>query len=237
MTDRQLETMAPVVERRNWTQPRLLREAVRVVIIDDHLLVAESIAATLDATDDLQVVGVADSCATGLRVVETEQPDVLLLDQRLEDGLGTELLPRLLLLCPTMRVLLVTAVPSDDVLVRAIEGGCAGFVAKGERAATLVQAVRSAANNEAVIRPDALRRVLPRLAHVAQRRGDDLTAREREVLGLLVAGKSTQAMADDLVIAPATARNHVQSIMVKLRAHSRLEAVSIALRESIAQAP
>jgi len=130
-------------------------------------------------------------------------------------------------------VLLVTASDSDDVLTRAIEAGAAGFIPKGERAANLVRAVRAAADDEAVITMETMRRVMGRMGRRGQRTGDDLTAREREVLRLLVDGKSTAGLADSLVVSQATARNHVQSIMRKLGAHSRLEAVAIATRQNI----
>ena len=114
------------------------------------------------------------------------------------------------------------------MLTKAIEAGASGVITKGKRAASLVKAVRAAANDEPVITPDALRRLMPHLGRRSHKIGDDLTSREREVLGLLVAGKSTAALAGELFVAQATARNHVQSIMNKLGAHSRLEAVAIA---------
>jgi two-component system nitrate/nitrite response regulator NarL len=206
---------------------------ITVVIVDDHLLVADSIAAALNATDDITVVGIADSCASGIGAVTQHRPHVLLLDQRLPDGMGTSILPALLAVNPDMKVLLVTAADSDEVLARAIEAGAAGVITKGKRATSLVQAVRAAANDEAVITPEALRRLVPHMARRRQRVGDDLTAREREVLALLIAGKSTAALAGELFVSPATARNHVQSIMSKLGAHTRLEAVAIASRENI----
>jgi DNA-binding NarL/FixJ family response regulator len=206
---------------------------ISVVIVDDHLMVADSLAATLGAQDDISVVAVADSCASGLAAVARHLPDVLLLDQRLPDGLGTDNLAAMLEISPTMKVLLVTGGDSDDVLARAIMAGAAGVIPKGKRAANLVAAVRAVANDEAVITPDALRRLMPRLTRGTSGPGDDLTAREREVLQLLVAGTSTSALAGKLFVAPATARNHIQSIMNKLGAHSRLEAVAIALRENI----
>jgi DNA-binding NarL/FixJ family response regulator len=106
-------------------------------------------------------------------------------------------------------------------------------ITKGKRAESLVKAVRAAANDEPVITPETLRRLLPRLGHRGHRPGDDLTSREREVLQLLVAGTSTAVLARTLFVAPATARNHIQSIMNKLGAHSRLEVVAIAARERI----
>ena len=210
---------------------------ITVVIVDDHLLVADSIAAALGATDDIVVLDIANSCESGLAAVARHRPDVLLLDQRLPDGLGTSILPAMLAVSAHTKALLVTAAESDEVLTKAIEAGASGVITKGKRAASLVKAVRAAANDEPVITPEALRRLMPHLGRRSHKIGDDLTSREREVLGLLVAGKSTAALAGELFVAQATARNHVQSIMNKLGAHSRLEAVAIAARESILESP
>ena len=210
---------------------------ITVVIVDDHLMVADSLATILSANEDMTVLAIAGTCASGLEAVTRYRPDVLLLDQRLPDGLGTDNLAAMLEVCPRMKVLLVTAGDTDDVLALAVLAGAAGVIPKGKRAATLVNAVRAVAHNEAVITPDALRRLMPRLTRVSGGIGTDLTAREREVLALLVAGKSTANLAAELYVAPATARNHIQSIMNKLGAHSRLEAVAIATRENIQTKP
>jgi DNA-binding NarL/FixJ family response regulator len=207
--------------------------AIRVVIIDDHRLVADSVAAVLDHPHDISVVGVAATCADGLAQVRSYQPDVLILDQRLPDGLGTDLLPAVQHASPATRTLLVTASDSDDVLHRAIEAGCAGFVAKGERVAALVDAVRRVAAGELVLSSAHLARLIPALAHRKSRTGQDLTARERDVLRLLAQGRTTAFMAAALFIAPATVRNHIQSVISKLGAHTKLEAVTVAMRENI----
>jgi two-component system response regulator DevR len=211
---------------------RQRQAATRVVIIDDHLLLADSVADTINSAADLAVVGVAASCADGLQLVHAVRPDVLLLDQRLPDGRGTDLLPALLEASPATRILLVTGSEDDDVLRLAIEGGCAGFLAKGERAASLLAAVRKAAAGETVLSPADVTRLLPTLTN-RRRVGRDLTARELDVLGLLAEGRPTAEIASELFIAVTTARNHIQSVISKLGAHSKLEAVAIALREKI----
>ena len=130
-----------------------------MVIVDDHLMVADSLATILSANEDMTVLAIAGTCASGLEAVARYQPDVLLLDQRLPDGLGTDSLEAMLAECPRMKVLLVTAGDTDDVLARAILAGAAGVIPKGKRAITLINAVRAVAHNEAVITPDALRRL------------------------------------------------------------------------------
>jgi two-component system response regulator DevR len=210
---------------------------ITVVVIDDHMLVAESVAAILNCASVVGVVAVAGTCSDGVAQVLRHQPDVLLLDQRLPDGLGTDLLPALKRSSPRTRVVLLTASDGEDVLRRALEGGCAGVVAKDRRAGVLLEAVRGAAEGKTVFTAEDLRRLLPRLVYPQSGREADLTRREHEVLTLLVEGQSTASIAEHLVISFSTARNHIQSVISKLGAHSKLEAVAIALREGIVAAP
>ena len=210
---------------------------IRVVIVDDHRMVAESVAAALDRSADISVVATASSCAEGLREVRRHLPDVLLLDQRLPDGNGTDLLPSIRAASPTTRTVLLTGSVSDEVVRLALEGGCVGFLTKGERAATLVDAVRKVAAGEAVLSAQDLQRMMRGSAPGQVKIGNDLTARERDVLALLAEGLSTQVIAETLFLAHTTVRNHIQSVISKLGAHSKLEAVAIARRENIIGAP
>jgi DNA-binding NarL/FixJ family response regulator len=209
---------------------------ITVVIADPLLLVAEGLGGTLGCHEDMEVAAVAGSCAEALSAVGRHRPDVVLLEQYLPDGLGTDCVPAMVEACPQVNVLMVTADDGDDLLIRAITGGAAGVVLKTNGMETLVKTIRAAARGEAVVSAGDLRRVLPRAAQASLGLGHDLTTREREVLKLLSEGRSTSAMAGTLFVAAATARNHVQSIMTKLGAHSRLEAVAIALRENIIRA-
>lgn len=211
--------------------------AVDVLIVDDHTLVAEGVEAVLATAPDVRVVGIAATGKDALAMVAAYRPVVVLLDQRLPDVEGTEIVPEIHRLSPDTKVLLVTGGAADDLLVRAVEAGCAGFVPKGQRVRELVDAVRAVAAGDAVIEPAALARLLPALASRGRRLGSDLTARERQVLELLVRGASNADITAELVISPATTRNHVQSVIAKLGAHSKLEAVAIAMRERVVQAP
>jgi DNA-binding NarL/FixJ family response regulator len=213
------------------------RQLISVVIVDDHVLIADAVATALSAAEDTVVRAVVATGAEGLAAVRQHQPDVCLLDQRLPDGLGTDLLAEYLVASPSTRIILVTASDSDDVLRAAIENGAAGFLAKGKRAHALAEAVRSAAEGGTVLSANDMRRLMPTTASASNRLGNDLTAREREILGLLARGASAAAVADELFISLATVRNHIQSVLTKLGAHSKLEAVTIALREGIVAGP
>lgn len=206
---------------------------IRVLIVDDHQIVAGSLSLAIDAESDLTCVGAATTLAQARELVPATRPDVLLLDHRLPDGDGVAALPELLDLRPTMRVVVVTASAADHVLVQAIEGGAAGFVSKTRGLPELTSAVRAAALGESVISPELLARLLPRMRRGGEAIGPDLTEREREVLVLVADGLSNRAIADQLVVSVHTVRNHVANLSAKLGAHSKLEALSIAIRQGL----
>jgi DNA-binding NarL/FixJ family response regulator len=202
-------------------------EAVRVL--------ASSLAQALDIEPDLQVVGRAGTLAAAEQLITTTAPDVLLLDHRLPDGDGVGAIPRLRALRSRMAVVVLTASTAEHVLVSAIEAGASGFVSKSRGLPELVSAVRAAAAGEAVVSPEMLSRLLPRLQR--QRNGRSghqaLTEREREVLSLVAEGLTNAAIADRLVVSVHTVRNHVANLSAKLGASSKLEALSIAVREGL----
>lgn len=206
---------------------------VRVLIVDDHEILAASLAQVLDAEPDLLSVGVAGTLERARSLVATTAPDVILLDQRLPDGEGVAAIGELRALRPSVQVVILTASAADHVLVAAIEAGAAGFVSKTRGIADVTSAVRSAAAGEAVISPELLARLLPRLHRSGRAAHNDLTEREREVLGLLAEGLSNAGIADRLTVSIHTVRNHVANLSAKLGAHSKLEALSIAVREGL----
>jgi DNA-binding NarL/FixJ family response regulator len=210
-------------------------EAVRVLIVDDHEVLASSLAQALDIEPDLRVVGRAGTLAAAEQLIATAAPDVLLLDHRLPDGDGVGAIPRLRALRSRMAVVVLTASTAEHVLVAAIEAGASGFVSKSRGLPELVSAVRAAAAGEAVVSPEMLSRLLPRLQR--QRNGgrghQALTEREREVLSLVAEGLTNAAIADRLVVSVHTVRNHVANLSAKLGASSKLEALAIAVREGL----
>ncbi len=208
--------------------------AVRVLIVDDHEVLASSLAHVLDTEPDLHCVGVASTLAKARAMIPTTSPDVLLLDHRLPDGDGVAAIAELRELRPSLQVVVLTASASDHVLVEAIEAGASGFVSKTRGIAEVTSAVRAAAKGEALISAEMLARLLPRLSRTGGgQRYTDLTEREREVLGLLAEGLSNAAIAERLVVSVHTVRNHIANLSTKLGAHSKLEALSIAVREGL----
>ena len=206
---------------------------VRVLIVDDHEVLATSLALVLDDQPDITTVGVAGTIAKAKALIVTTTPDVVLLDHRLPDGDGVAAIRELRRLRPSAEVVMLTASAADHVLVAAIEAGAAGFVSKTRGLADVTAAVRAAAAGEAVISPELLIRLLPRLQRGPQAGRSDLTEREREVLGLLAEGLSNAAIAQKLTVSVHTVRNHIANLSAKLGAHSKLEALSIAVRDGL----
>lgn len=211
----------------------------RLLLVDDHVVFAESLRVALDAEPDLEVVGIAASLGDARELTVSAAPDVVLLDHRLPDGLGVESITELKSLRPGVKVVVLTAAAEDSMLVTATEAGCAGFILKTSPLDELVAGVRTAAAGDLSVSSDLLARLLNRLQH--QHRQDlpstDLTAREREILTLIAEGLTNGAIATRLFISVNTVRNHVQSLLTKLNAHSKLEALSVAIRDGVIAPP
>jgi two-component system, NarL family, response regulator DevR len=209
---------------------------LRIAVVDDHEMFAESIARVLATQPDLEVVGVARTSAEGAALVEATRPDVAVLDYQLPDADGAEAAARLRAVSPETRVLILTGLADERLLTAAIDAGCAGFLTKDRAVDELVRAVRLVHAGDAYVPPGMLANLLPRLGRNYRGVGTDLTPREREVLELLALGLSNQAIAERLVLSVHTVRHHVQNVLAKLGAHSKLEAVATA-REGILKRP
>jgi len=206
---------------------------IRVLVVDDHEVLASSLAQVLDTEPDLLSVGVAGSLKSAAALIRTTAPDVLLLDHRLPDGDGVAAIGRLRELRPSMAIVVLTASPAEHLMVAAVEAGVSGFLSKTRSLAEVTSAVRAAAVGEAVISPEMLARLLPRLGGTGRVGATALTEREREILGFIAEGLTNAAIAERLVVSVNTVRNHVANLLAKLGARSKLEALSIAIREGL----
>ena len=206
---------------------------VRVLVVDDHQMMAESLAAVLGSEADVEVVGVAATAAEGFDAATTLTPDVVLMDFRLPDGDGAGATEAIRQALPAVQVVMLSGYVDDATLSRAVNAGCAGFVHKTADVDTLLDAVRRADAGEPVFSADDLSRLVRHLHDDARPVGSDLTTRELEVLQLLAEGATTERLAEQLFISKHTARSHVRNILAKLDAHSKLEAVAIAARAGI----
>src|SRR5437867_97468 len=205
----------------------------RVVVVDDHEMFTQGLATALGADPAIDVVATAGSVEAGCAAVRLHSPDVVLMDFELPDGDGATATERIKSEVPSAQVVMVTSFDDEAILIRAIEAGCSGFITKHKAIQEVASAVRAAKAGEALISPSMLARLLPKLRRSPRGLGSDLTPREVEVLKLLAEGVSNQQIADRLVLSLHTVRNHVQNVISKLGAHSKLEAVAAAVREGI----
>jgi DNA-binding NarL/FixJ family response regulator len=210
---------------------------IRVLIVEDHRMFAEAVAKALATVPDMTVVGSAATVEEGRRLVRETHPDVVLMDYRLPDGTGTRAAQQICAERASTRVVIVTASDDDVLLLEAVDAGCSGYVVKTKGLEELVNATRAAAAGDAVIPPALLRGLVARLNGAAGTAPFGLTSREIEVLRLMAQGASNRGISEDLGISLNTTRNHVQSIIRKCDAHSKLEAVSTALREGVIPSP
>ena len=210
-----------------------MTEKIRVLVVDDHEVLAGSLSLALGDEDDILAVGVAGSLARAKELIPTAAPDVILLDHRLPDGNGVDSIGELRELRPSVSVVVLTASPAEQVMLTAIQAGASGFLSKTRSLSEVTGAVRAAASGEAVISPEMLARLLPRMQRGNASTQTALTEREREVLSLLAEGLTNAAIADRLVVSVHTVRNHVANLSAKLGARSKLEALSIAVREGL----
>ncbi|MFL6076171.1 MAG: response regulator [Mycobacteriales bacterium] len=201
--------------------------------MEDHDMVAEAIGLMLDQAAGIRVVARARSLASALSDLERHQPDVVVLDRRLPDGDGIEALAALAAAAPRARILVLTGEATAAVAARVAEAGGSGLVLKSARLRDLEAAVRQVAAGEVVFAPGLLPGVLDRLTGRVRRAGATLTAREWQTLLLLSEGASMAEITGRLGVARNTARNHIQRVLEKLGARSKLEAVAIARREGL----
>ncbi|MET9341737.1 response regulator transcription factor [Nonomuraea sp. NPDC003804] len=207
--------------------------SIRVLLVEDHDMVAEALGMALDRADGIEVVGRAVSIAEAGAETGRLRPDVVLLDRRLPDGDGIEAIGSLASAAEGVRVLVVAGEVSAAMATRAVAAGGAGLIAKSSGLKELEAAVREVAAGGMVFTPDLLADVLDRLTGRAAHPGGGLTARERQTLALLGEGASTVEISRRLGVARNTARNHVQRVLEKLGARSKLEAVVIARRDGL----
>lgn len=215
---------------------------IAVMLVDDHQLVSEGLTAMLDATDDLRVVGRAVSAAEAIERALQCTPDVVVMDSHLPDGAGAEVAARLRLVQPRLPIVFLSADESESAMIAAVRAGACAYLPKSRAAADVADAVRRAVEGEMLIPAAQLARLLARSQQMArddalrQRLLASLTPREREVLGLMAEGLDNRAIAAELGIGFTTVRGHVQNILEKLDAHSKLEALACAARYGLLDA-
>jgi DNA-binding NarL/FixJ family response regulator len=204
---------------------------ISVLIVDDHLAVAEGLQALLSREEDLDVHEIATSGQAALRSAGERRPQVVLMDQNLSGESGVVVASNILAAHPGTAVVMLSGGMSQDELIAAVEAGVSGYLTKTTPASAIVTAIRRAAAGEILLPPEELASLLRLGRERTRQRGErerklpQLTPREREVLALMALAADSARIAEDLKISVNTARGYIQNILEKVGAHSRLEAV------------
>lgn len=215
---------------------------MRVLLVDDHRLVTEMLSDALGQAAEVEVVGVAVSGEEGVQLARRHRPDVVLMDVEMGGMSGVEATREIVQTLPETRVVMLTANDDQATVLDAIEAGAVGYLTKDKALVEdIADAVQRAHAGEIMLPTQLIGRLINSLAQrrreQAERQhiADRLTAREKEILDLIAEGADNRTIADRLVVSPHTVRTHVQNLLAKLGAHSKLEALTIAARRGLVE--
>ena len=211
-------------------------DQIRVMTVDDHEILRGGIRFLLLAFDDIELVGEAHSGEEALRLCDQVQPDVVLMDIMMPGMDGVETTKALRKQYPHVQVLVLTSFHNGDLVHSVMQAGAVGYLLKGVSMDELAEAIRATYAGRPTLAPEAVQ-ALVQSAGSPLKLGDDLSEREREVLALLVQGLSNPEIAEHLIVSTAAVKYHVSSILSKLGAANRTEAVAVALQHHLVPKP
>jgi NarL family two-component system response regulator LiaR len=208
-------------------------QRIRVAIVDDHAMLRKGLRFFLRGFDDLELVGEAASAREAIDLCARTQPDVVLMDMVMPDRDGAEATQSIRDCSPQTQVIALTSFQDENLVERALQSGAIGYLLKNVSADNLAQAIRDAYAGRSTLAPEATEVLIQATRRRGEQQDYGLTAREQEVLSLLVEGLSNAEIAERLVISVATVKFHVRGILSKLEVSTRTEAVSLAWQEDL----
>lgn len=207
-------------------------QPIRVMLVDDHAMVRSGLAGFLMVYDDLELAGEAPGGEAAIAMCDRLEPDVILMDLVMPGIDGAEATRRIRARHPNTQVIALTSFKEDELVQGALAAGAIGYLLKNVTADELAEAIRAAHQGRPTLAPEAAQALI-RATTQPPELGYDLTEREREVLALMVEGRSNPQIADRLVVSRSTVKFHVSSVLSKLGAASRTEAVALALQHKL----
>jgi DNA-binding NarL/FixJ family response regulator len=215
---------------------------IAVLITDDQALVRAGFRMILEAEDDFSVVGEAADGGEAVDAVQRLRPDVVLMDVRMPDLDGIAATRELLAADGSTKVVMLTTFDLDEYVYGALRAGASGFLLKDVPPEQLVDGIRAVASGDALLSPSVTRRLIDEFVRRPRRRRDDrrldeLTPRELEVLQLVARGLSNAEIAAELVLGETTVKTHVAHVLTKLVVRDRVQAVVFAYEAGVVEPP
>jgi two-component system, NarL family, response regulator DevR len=210
----------------------------RLLVVDDHEVVRQGLAALLDRREGFQVVAEAGSVAESIEQARRHKPDIVVMDVRLPDGSGIEACREIRAELPETRVVMLTSYPDEEAVLSAIIAGASGYLLKQVRARDLVAALEAVGRGESLLDPAVTEKVLERIRRIASGSQEtdelsQLTAQERKILMLVAEGKTNKEIAAEIFLSDKTVKNYVSSILAKLNLERRAQAAAFVAKHHL----
>ena len=199
---------------------------IRVFILDDHELVRRGLIDLLSSADDIDIVGEAATAGDAVRRIPAARPHVALLDARLPDGSGIDVCRDIRSSQPEVSCVILTSYDDEEALFAAVMAGASGYLLKQIEGSSLVDAIRQVAAGRSLLDPAMTHKLLERLRHPVEPDpvAASLTARERDILGLIAEGYTNRQIGERLFLAEKTVKNYVSALLTKLGMERRTQA-------------
>ena len=203
------------------------KEAIRVLVVEDHHVVRQGLVALLNVAEGLEVVGEAADGVEAITQFRKHQPDITLVDLRLPRMSGVDVIQRLRMETPHARFIVLTTYDGDEDIYRALQAGARAYLLRGMTSEELISTIRAVHAGKSHIPPAIAQRLAERMGT------EELTPREFDVLEQIVYGKSNREIGAELEISEATVKTHINSLLGKLGVADRTQAATAAIQRGI----